>query len=175
MQYLFVAENYNPAITESALRVLKEEAYNLQASSVITPASTEPEKAFAEAWNGQLCIVHPPSWSAASLQNRERLSLRHDRDILEKATYQQIAIAEEHGDKALSDETLMTLFMIRRSAGALAIWDGESKGRVKESLDYAKQYSLHIRWVDARYNQVTLNGWSPPAQLGLLLNQMKTS
>ena len=108
------------------------------------------------------------------MQNRERLS-RHDRDILEKATYQQIAIAEEHGDKALSDETLMTLFMIRRSAGALAIWDGESKGRVKESLDYAKQYSLHIRWVDARYNQVTLNGWSPPAQLGLLLNQMKTS
>jgi hypothetical protein len=175
MQYLFVAENYNPAITESALRVLKEEAYNLQASSVITPASTEPEKAFAEAWNGQLCIVHPPSWSAASLQNRERLS-RHDRDILEKATYQQIAIAEEHGDKALSDETLMTLFIDSaqcRGFGDLG-W-GESKGRVKESLDYAKQYSLHIRWVDARYNQVTLNGWSPPAQLGLLLNQMKTS
>lgn len=174
MQCVFVAENYNPGITELAIKVLREEAYNLQATSIITPASTEPEKAFAEAWKGQLCIAHPPSWSAANLQNRERLS-RRDRDILERATYQQITIAEEHGDKALSDETLMNLFMVRRSAGALAIWDGQSKGRVKEALDYGKQYGLHIRWVDSRYNQITLNGWSPPAQLSFLLNQMKAT
>lgn len=167
MQCVFVAENYNPDILEQAIRVLKEEAYSLDATSIITPISTDPEKAFIEQWKGQWVAVHSPSWSSANLRNRERLSSR-DRTLLERATYQQIAIAEEHGDRALTDETLVNLFMVRRSAAVLAIWDGGSKSRVKEALDYGKQYGLHIRWVDARYKQITLNGWSPPHQLGLL-------